>query len=89
MENCSISNDISDLSPYPPSNSLRRNFDECSILKYGRGTTRDHSSCCSKPCSFHLSEIMDPELSFIMINEKSPDYSSAKKCDKMRQLENA
>ncbi len=32
---------------------------------------------------------MDPELSFIMANEKSPDYSSAKKCDKMRQLENA
>ena len=76
-------------SPHLPPNSLRRNFDECSILKYGRGTTRDHSSCCSKPCSFHLSEIMDPELSFIMTNEKSPDYSSAKKCDKMRQLENA
>ena len=89
MENCSISNDISDLSPYPPSNSLRRNFNERNILKYGRVATRNHSSCCSKPCSFHLSEIMDPELSFIMANEKGAIYSSAKKCDKMRQLENA
>lgn len=78
MENCSISNDISDLSPYPPSNSLRRNFNERNILKYGRVATRNHSSCCSKPCSFHLSEIMDPELSFIMANEKGASYSSAK-----------
>lgn len=31
--------------------------------------------------------ILNSRLSWLM--KKSPDYSSAKKCDKMRQLENA
>ena len=76
-------------SPHLPPNSLRRNLmSAASWNMAGEPPEIILPVAANRAVSIYPKLwILNSRLSWLM--KKSPDYSSAKKCDKMRQLENA